>query len=69
MFEAIAASESIGKLSAGSSTESGFPEGWSKTIEGLVADAERHLMHAEAKHDHLVRQILELQDAPATVSL
>ena len=68
LFEAISTSENQGRISASSSSDSMFVEGWSKTIEGLVADAERHLMHAEAKQDHLVAQIQELQNAPPTVS-
>lgn len=68
MFEAISTSENHGRISASSSNDSMFTEGWSKTIEDLVADAERHLMHAEAKHDHLLGQIQELQNAPPTVS-
>lgn len=68
MFEAISTSENHGRISASSSNDPMFTEGWSKTIEGLVADAERHLMNAEAKQDQLVQQIQELQNAPPTVS-
>lgn len=68
MFEAISTSENHGRISASSSNDSVFTEGWSKTIEGLVADAERHLVNAEAKQDQLVEQIQALQNAPPTVS-
>ncbi|KAG8745765.1 hypothetical protein FRC10_007026 [Ceratobasidium sp. 414] len=68
MFEAIAASESSGRMTPSLSSESMLPDGWSRTIEEVVADAERHLMHAEAKQDQLIEQIKELQNAPATVA-
>lgn len=68
MFEAIAASENNGRLTPSSSADSVLPDGWSKSIEEVVADAERRLMHAEAKQDHLIEQIKELQNAPASVS-
>jgi hypothetical protein len=44
---------------------------WSKSIEGIegvITEVERHLIHAEAKHDRLIEQIQELQNAPPTVS-
>ncbi|KAG9122598.1 hypothetical protein FRC07_000961, partial [Ceratobasidium sp. 392] len=68
MFEAIAASESNGRMTPSLSNESMLPDGWSRTIEEVVADAERHLMHAEAKQDQLIEQIKELQNAPTSVA-
>ncbi|KAF8743234.1 Guanine nucleotide exchange factor for Rho/Rac/Cdc42-like GTPases, partial [Rhizoctonia solani] len=65
MFEAIA--ENTSKLS-GSASDPALPEGWSKSIESVISEAERHLIHAEAKHDRLIEQIQELQAAPPTVS-
>ncbi|KAG8711425.1 hypothetical protein FRC08_015914, partial [Ceratobasidium sp. 394] len=67
MFEAIA-SESSGRMTPSLSSDPMLPDGWSKTIEEVVAEAERHLMHAEAKQDQLIEQIKELQNAPATVA-
>ncbi|KAF8759903.1 Guanine nucleotide exchange factor for Rho/Rac/Cdc42-like GTPases [Rhizoctonia solani] len=60
MFEAIA--ENTSKLS-GSASDPALPEGWSKSIESVISEAERHLIHAEAKHDRLIEQIQELQAA------
>ncbi|CAE7058756.1 unnamed protein product [Rhizoctonia solani] len=61
MFEAIA--ENSAKSSAGA--DATLPEGWSKNIEGVISEAERYLIHAEAKHERLIEQIQELQSAPA----
>ncbi|KAJ1308946.1 hypothetical protein OPQ81_004629 [Rhizoctonia solani] len=66
MFEAIA-ENSASKLSA-STSDSSLPDGWSKDIESVIAEAERHLIHAEAKHDRLIEQIQELQSAPLTTA-
>ncbi|KAG8700981.1 hypothetical protein FRC09_005628, partial [Ceratobasidium sp. 395] len=68
MFEAIATSESSGRMTPSWSNEHMLPDGWSKSIEEVVADAERHLMHAEAKQDQLIEQIKELQNAPSNVA-
>ncbi|KEP51744.1 RhoGEF gef2 protein [Rhizoctonia solani 123E] len=66
MFEAIA-ENSTSKLSAGTS-DSALSEAWCKSIEGVIIEAERHLIHAEAKHDRLIEQIQELQSAPPTAA-
>ncbi|CAE6396665.1 unnamed protein product [Rhizoctonia solani] len=65
MFEAIAENSTSSKLSS-SMSDSTLPEGWSKSIEDVVIEAERHLIHAEAKHDRLIKQIQELQNVPPT---
>ena len=67
MFEAIA-ENSTSKSSAGTS-DSALSEAWCKNIEGVITEAERHLIHAEAKHDRLIEQIQELQSAPPTVRI
>ncbi|KAG8691085.1 hypothetical protein FRC11_006908 [Ceratobasidium sp. 423] len=66
MFEAIAENSSS-KLSA-STSDSALSEAWSKSVESDIAEAERHLIHAEAKHDRLIEQVLELQNAPPTTA-
>ncbi|QRV87492.1 Formin-like protein 14 [Ceratobasidium sp. AG-Ba] len=68
MFEAMATSEASNKLTPTSSSDSVLSDGWSKTLEEVVAEAERHLMHAEAKQDHLIEQIKELQNAPTSIA-
>ncbi|CEL59835.1 Rho guanine nucleotide exchange factor gef2 OS=Schizosaccharomyces pombe (strain 972 / ATCC 24843) GN=gef2 PE=1 SV=1 [Rhizoctonia solani AG-1 IB] len=68
MFEAIADNTPSSKLSA-STSDSALSEMWSKSIEsieGVITEVERHLIHAEAKHDRLIEQIQELQNAPPT---
>jgi hypothetical protein len=70
MFEAIADNTPSSKLSA-STSDSALSEMWSKSIEsieGVITEVERHLIHAEAKHDRLIEQIQELQNAPPMVS-
>ncbi|CAE6503423.1 unnamed protein product [Rhizoctonia solani] len=65
MFEAIAENNASAKLSA-STSDLALGDGWSMNIENVIAEAERHLIHAEAKHDRLIEQVLELQNAPPT---
>ncbi|CAE6496351.1 unnamed protein product [Rhizoctonia solani] len=66
MFEAIAENSAL-KLSA-SASDPALSEGWCRNIEGVIAEAERHLIHAEAKHDRLIEQIQELTSVPPTAA-
>lgn len=68
MFEAIA-SESTSRLSSSTSGESAFYDGWSKGIENIIAEAEQHLIDAEAKQDRLIEQMYKLQSGPSTASI
>jgi cellobiose-specific phosphotransferase system component IIA len=67
MFEAIA-SEGNARLPTSASADSALSESWSKNIENIIVEAERHLIHAEAKQDRLIEQIQRMENAPPTAS-